>query len=199
MGYTGCATIDEMRTQAAVRRDHHRRRARDRTCTTCRSPRKRRTTGSSDDVDADRPRRTSQPTSRDDPHPRLRRAVHAADRAPRARDRRLLRDPSRATSADEFVRAFGADAASSSPAARVGVRRSRPPRAPQAVFELGVPVLGICYGMQTMAQQLGGEVEAGQRARVRLRRGARARPHRAARRHRGLRDAPRATACSTSG
>ena len=33
------------------------------------------------------------------------------------------------------------------------------PRAPQAVFELGVPVLGICYGMQTMAAQLGGTVE----------------------------------------
>lgn len=33
------------------------------------------------------------------------------------------------------------------------------PRAPQAVFELGVPVLGICYGMQTMASQLGGKVE----------------------------------------
>ena len=32
-------------------------------------------------------------------------------------------------------------------------------RAPDAVFELGVPVLGICYGMQTMAQQLGGRVE----------------------------------------
>ena len=35
-------------------------------------------------------------------------------------------------------------------------------RAPDAVFELGIPVLGICYGMQTMAQQLGGKVEAGQ-------------------------------------
>ena len=33
-------------------------------------------------------------------------------------------------------------------------------RAPQVVFELGVPVLGICYGMQTMAQQLGGAVES---------------------------------------
>jgi len=32
-------------------------------------------------------------------------------------------------------------------------------RAPDAVFQLGVPVLGICYGMQTMAAQLGGEVE----------------------------------------
>ncbi|MET0012030.1 MAG: glutamine-hydrolyzing GMP synthase [Sedimenticola sp.] len=34
------------------------------------------------------------------------------------------------------------------------------PRAPQKVFELGVPVLGICYGMQTMAAQLGGKVES---------------------------------------
>lgn len=34
------------------------------------------------------------------------------------------------------------------------------PRAPQWVFEMGVPVLGICYGMQTMAVQLGGEVRA---------------------------------------
>ena len=34
-------------------------------------------------------------------------------------------------------------------------------KAPKAVFDLGVPVLGICYGMQTMAQQLGGKVEAG--------------------------------------
>jgi GMP synthase (glutamine-hydrolysing) len=32
-------------------------------------------------------------------------------------------------------------------------------RAPQAVWDLGVPVLGICYGMQTMAVQLGGTVE----------------------------------------
>ena len=35
------------------------------------------------------------------------------------------------------------------------------PRAPQIVFDLGVPVLGICYGMQTMADQLGGKVELG--------------------------------------
>lgn len=33
------------------------------------------------------------------------------------------------------------------------------PVAPHMVFELGVPVLGICYGMQTMATQLGGQVE----------------------------------------
>ncbi|MCG1042344.1 glutamine-hydrolyzing GMP synthase [Mycetohabitans sp. B8] len=35
------------------------------------------------------------------------------------------------------------------------------PRVPQAVFDLGVPVLGICYGMQAMALQLGGKVELG--------------------------------------
>ncbi len=34
------------------------------------------------------------------------------------------------------------------------------PRAPQRVFELGVPVLGICYGQQTMCAQLGGRVAA---------------------------------------
>jgi GMP synthase (glutamine-hydrolysing) len=39
------------------------------------------------------------------------------------------------------------------------VTETSTPRAPQVVFELGVPVLGICYGMQTMAEQLGGKVE----------------------------------------
>lgn len=47
------------------------------------------------------------------------------------------------------------------------------PRAPQIVFDLGVPVLGICYGMQTMAEQLGGKVSGSEHrefgyARVRL-------------------------------
>ena len=36
------------------------------------------------------------------------------------------------------------------------------PRAPQAIFDAGVPVLGICYGQQTMMQQLGGNVEGGE-------------------------------------
>ncbi len=49
-----------------------------------------------------------------------------------------------------------------------------PPRVPAAVFDLGVPVLGICYGMQAMAAQLGGAVETGHErefgyARVRVR------------------------------
>lgn len=41
------------------------------------------------------------------------------------------------------------------------VTEGKAPRAPQLVFDLGVPVLGICYGMQTMAAQLGGAVENG--------------------------------------
>lgn len=50
------------------------------------------------------------------------------------------------------------------------------PRAPQAVFEAGIPVLGICYGEQVMADQLGGKVEAGHhrqfgRAEVEVKRG----------------------------
>jgi GMP synthase (glutamine-hydrolysing) len=40
------------------------------------------------------------------------------------------------------------------------VTQADAPYAPPAVYELGVPVLGICYGMQTMAQQLGGSVVA---------------------------------------
>lgn len=35
------------------------------------------------------------------------------------------------------------------------------PRAPQEIFEAGIPILGICYGEQTMCAQLGGKVEAG--------------------------------------
>ncbi|MBK7249665.1 MAG: glutamine-hydrolyzing GMP synthase [Gammaproteobacteria bacterium] len=40
------------------------------------------------------------------------------------------------------------------------VTDEQPPRAPDALFTLGVPLLGICYGMQTLAQQLGGRVAA---------------------------------------
>ena len=43
------------------------------------------------------------------------------------------------------------------------VTAAETPRAPQAVFDAGVPVLGICYGMQTMSEQLGGKVVAGEK------------------------------------
>ncbi len=61
---------------------------------------------------------------------------------------------------DAFVREFGAKGVilSGSP---MSAYEESTDKAPQAVFELGVPVLGICYGMQTMAQQLGGKVEPG--------------------------------------
>ena len=41
------------------------------------------------------------------------------------------------------------------------VHEAGSPRAPQAIFDSGVPVLGICYGQMTMAHQLGGNVEGG--------------------------------------
>jgi GMP synthase (glutamine-hydrolysing) len=61
---------------------------------------------------------------------------------------------------DDFVRDFGANGIVLS-GSHASAYADETDRAPQAVFDLGVPVLGICYGMQTMAQQLGGKVEAG--------------------------------------
>lgn len=61
---------------------------------------------------------------------------------------------------DEFVREFGAAGIILSGGPN-SVTEGDTPRAPMAVFEVGVPVLGICYGMQTMAEQLGGKVENG--------------------------------------
>ena len=89
--------------------------------------------------------------------PRLRRPVLAADRAPRARVRRVLR-------------------AAAAPRRGRGGRRRRPkglilsggpasvyadgaPRLDPELLELGIPVLGICYGMQLIALELGGRVE----------------------------------------
>ncbi len=60
---------------------------------------------------------------------------------------------------EQFVHDFGADGVILSGGPN-SVYEDEQWRAPQAVFELGVPVLGICYGMQTMASQLGGAVES---------------------------------------
>src|SRR3990167_8828431 len=43
------------------------------------------------------------------------------------------------------------------------VTSTKTPRAPEIIFTLGCPILGICYGMQTMAQQLGGQVAQGKK------------------------------------
>jgi len=61
---------------------------------------------------------------------------------------------------DQFIRDFGPRGIILSGGPN-SVTEDETPRAPQVVFELGVPVLGICYGMQTMAAQLGGAVENG--------------------------------------
>ena len=62
---------------------------------------------------------------------------------------------------DEFLTRFAAKAVilSGGPASVIDAATPRPPA---SVFELGVPVLGICYGQQVMMQMLGGEVERGQ-------------------------------------
>ena len=59
---------------------------------------------------------------------------------------------------DEFVRAFAPKGVVLS-GSHASTYEDHQLRAPQAVWDLGVPVLGICYGMQTMAAQLGGTVE----------------------------------------
>ena len=61
---------------------------------------------------------------------------------------------------DEFIRNYGALGVILS-GSHMSAYEEANDKAPAAVFELGVPVLGICYGMQTMALQLGGGVEAG--------------------------------------
>jgi GMP synthase (glutamine-hydrolysing) len=59
---------------------------------------------------------------------------------------------------DDDIRAYGASGVVLSGGPE-SVNLEEPPRVSHAVFELGVPVLGICYGMQTMAAELGGQVE----------------------------------------
>ncbi|RZL37357.1 MAG: glutamine-hydrolyzing GMP synthase [Rubrivivax sp.] len=59
---------------------------------------------------------------------------------------------------DDFIRSFAPKAIILS-GSHASTYEDHELRAPQAVWDLGVPVLGICYGMQTMAVQLGGTVE----------------------------------------
>jgi GMP synthase (glutamine-hydrolysing) len=80
--------------------------------------------------------------------------------ARRLREQRVYAEIHPCTVGDDFVRGFapGAVVLSGGPASTTDTAS---PRAPQAVFGLGVPVLGICYGEQAMCLQLGGAVEGG--------------------------------------
>ncbi len=66
---------------------------------------------------------------------------------------------------DDWVRAYARDGSLRGiilSGSHASVYEDSTDKAPNAVFELGLPVLGICYGMQTMAHQLGGRVQSGQ-------------------------------------
>ena len=84
--------------------------------------------------------------------------------ARRVRDAHVLSEVHPCDVSDEWVRAYAADGNLKGvilSGSHASVYEDTTDKAPQAVFDLGVPVLGICYGMQTMAHQLGGKVEGG--------------------------------------
>ncbi|MES2363016.1 MAG: gamma-glutamyl-gamma-aminobutyrate hydrolase family protein, partial [Pseudomonadota bacterium] len=84
--------------------------------------------------------------------------------ARRVRDAHVFCEVHPCDVSDEWVREYAKDGSLKGiilSGSHASVTEDSTDRAPQAVFELGLPVLGICYGMQTMAQQLGGKVETG--------------------------------------
>ena len=65
---------------------------------------------------------------------------------------------------DEWIRAYAGDGCLKGiilSGSHASIYEETTDKAPQVVFDLGIPVLGICYGMQAMAHQLGGKVEGG--------------------------------------
>ena len=108
------------------------------------------------------------------PHPRLRLAVHAADRAPRSASRRLLRDPSRATSRSSAIQRVRARARIILSGGPRRVYDDGAPHAPDGLLELRPEAADARHLLRhaAPAQSLGGEVEQARRARVRPRGGA---------------------------
>ena len=84
--------------------------------------------------------------------------------ARRVRDAHVFCEVHPCDVSDEWIRAYAKDGTLKGiilSGSHASVYEDTTDKAPAAVFELGVPVLGICYGMQTMAWQLGGKVEGG--------------------------------------
>ncbi len=84
--------------------------------------------------------------------------------ARRVREANVLSEVHPCDVTDEWIRDYAKDGSLKGvilSGSHASVYEDTTDKAPQAVFELGVPVLGICYGMQTMAHQLGGKVEGG--------------------------------------
>jgi GMP synthase (glutamine-hydrolysing) len=84
--------------------------------------------------------------------------------ARRVREAHVLSEVHPCDVSDDWIRAYASDGSLKGvilSGSHASVYEDTTDKAPQAVFELGVPVLGICYGMQTMAHQLGGKVEGG--------------------------------------
>ncbi|MGA0571186.1 glutamine-hydrolyzing GMP synthase [Variovorax sp. VNK109] len=84
--------------------------------------------------------------------------------ARRVREAHVLSEVHPCDVTDEWVREYAKDGSLKGvilSGSHASVYEDTTDKAPQAVFDLGVPVLGICYGMQTMAHQLGGKVEGG--------------------------------------
>src|SRR5687768_14777219 len=127
-----------------------------RTCTTCRSSRRRRITASSK-AQSPAPEAGLQ-------HDRILILDFGAQYtqliARRVREAKVYCEIHPWDVDDAFVRRFGAQGIILS-GSHLSAYDDAKAHAPRAVFDVGVPVLGICYGMQTMAYQLGGSVEAG--------------------------------------
>ncbi|MBS75988.1 glutamine-hydrolyzing GMP synthase [Variovorax sp.] len=84
--------------------------------------------------------------------------------ARRVREAHVLSEVHPCDVSDEWVREYAADGHLKGvilSGSHASVYEETTDKCPQAVFDLGIPVLGICYGMQTMAHQLGGKVEGG--------------------------------------
>src|SRR5690606_20614049 len=153
-------------------------------CTTCRSPRKRPTTRSTEARPPSRCRRSAFTRARPAVRfPAPASGVAAAWRTTKMHDKILIIDfgsqvtqliARRVREMQVFCEIHPYDAAEETLKAWIdekslrgvilsggpnSVTEAETPRAPHQVFEAGVPVLGICYGMQTMAEQLGGAVD----------------------------------------